>query len=70
MQLNDILMEKAGVAGVPGSAFSDSDDWDNYMRLCIAREDEVLHGALDKLQSVLVGNARRERTRVEVSYEP
>jgi aminotransferase len=54
MQLNDILMEKAGVAGVPGSAFSDSDDWDNYMRLCIAREDQVLHGALDKLRSVLM----------------
>jgi aspartate/methionine/tyrosine aminotransferase len=53
MQLNDILIETAGVAGVPGNAFSDSDNWDNYMRLCIAREDEVLHGALDKLRSIL-----------------
>ena len=51
MQLNEMLIDRAGVAGVPGSAFADSDDWNNYMRLCIAREDGVLQGALDKLQS-------------------
>jgi len=38
-----------GVAGVPGGAFADSDAHENYMRLCIAREDDVLHGALDKI---------------------
>ena len=27
----------AGVAAVPGSAFADTDTWDNYMRVCIAR---------------------------------
>ena len=53
MQLNDMLIEQAGVAGVPGSAFADSDDWDNHVRLCIAREDGVLQGALDRLQSTL-----------------
>jgi aspartate/methionine/tyrosine aminotransferase len=41
MQFNEMLMDRAGVAGVPGSAFADSDDWNSYMRLCIAREDEI-----------------------------
>jgi aspartate/methionine/tyrosine aminotransferase len=41
------------VAGVPGGAFADSDEHDNYMRLCIAREDEVLFGALEKIKSAL-----------------
>ncbi|MCA1602711.1 MAG: aminotransferase class I/II-fold pyridoxal phosphate-dependent enzyme, partial [Acidobacteria bacterium] len=50
MQLNEMLIDRAGVAGVPGSAFADSDDWNNYMRLCIAREDGVLQGALERLQ--------------------
>lgn len=53
MQLNEMLISKAGVAGVPGSAFADSDMYDNYMRFCIAREDEILRGALDKIQSAL-----------------
>ena len=46
---NEMLISK-GVAGVPGGAFADSDEHDNYMRLCIAREDDVLHGALKKIQ--------------------
>ncbi len=54
MQLNEMLIDRAGVAGVPGSAFADSDDWNNYMRLCIAREDGVLQGALDSMQSTLM----------------
>src|SRR4051812_12969371 len=33
MQLNEALIREAGVAGVPGSAFTDRDDWDRYMRL-------------------------------------
>jgi aspartate/methionine/tyrosine aminotransferase len=41
------------VAGVPGSAFADSDVYDSHMRLCIAREDEILQGALDKIQGAL-----------------
>ncbi len=53
LKFNEMLMEKAGVAGVPGSAFADSDDWDSYMRICIAREDSVLEGALEKLQIAL-----------------
>lgn len=53
MQFNQTLIERAGVAGVPGSAFADSDLYDDYLRLCIAREDEILRGALDKLQNAL-----------------
>ena len=58
MQLNEMLIDRAGVAGVPGSAFADGDQWNNYMRLCIAREDEVLQGALDKLQSAVATSRR------------
>ncbi len=58
MQLNEMLIEGAGVAAVPGSAFADGDQYDNYMRLCIAREDGVLHGALDKLQSAVETSRR------------
>ena len=54
MQLNELLISRAGVAGVPGSAFADSDVYDNYMRFCIAREDEVLRGAFTKLQKAVV----------------
>lgn len=53
MQLNEMLISQAGVAGVPGNAFADSDLFDNYMRFCIAREDDVLESALGRIQSVL-----------------
>ena len=57
MQLNENLIDRARVAGVPGSAFADSDEWNNYMRLCIAREDQVLQSALDGLKRALTANA-------------
>jgi aspartate/methionine/tyrosine aminotransferase len=47
------MLISKGVAGVPGSAFADSDDFDNYMRFCIAREEDVLHGAIDKVQQAI-----------------
>ena len=53
LKFNEMLMEKAGVAGVPGSAFADSDDWDAFMRICIAREDSILEGALEKFKTAL-----------------
>jgi len=46
-------MAKAGVGMTPGSAFADSDTWDPYVRICIAREDGILEGALEKLRNVL-----------------
>jgi aminotransferase len=54
MQFNQMLMDRAGVAGVPGSAFADSDDWNSHMRLCIAREDEILKGAIGRIQNALM----------------
>ena len=53
MQLNEMLISQAQVGGVPGSAFADGDDYDSYMRFCIAREDDILQGALDKIQRAL-----------------
>lgn len=52
ISFNEMLISK-GVAGVPGGAFADSDQHENYMRLCIAREDEILHGALEKIQKAI-----------------
>jgi len=55
MQFNEMLISRAGVAGVPGSAFADSDLFDNQIRFCIAREDEVLQIALNKIQKAISG---------------
>lgn len=53
LKFNEMLIEKAGVGATPGSAFADSDDWDAHMRICIAREDHILEGALAKITQVL-----------------
>ena len=50
---NEMLMHKAGVGMTPGSAFANSDDWDAHVRICIAREDSILEGAMEKLRVVL-----------------
>ena len=50
---NEMLMRDAGVGMTPGSAFADNDDWDAHVRICIAREDTILEGALEKLRAVL-----------------
>jgi aminotransferase len=55
VEFNEMLMSRAGVAGVPGSAFADSDDFDDYMRFCIAREDDVLESALGKIRKAISG---------------
>jgi len=52
IKFNEMLMQN-GVGATPGSAFADSDDWDVYMRICIAREDSVLEGALEKIRAAL-----------------
>jgi aminotransferase len=53
LKFNEMLMEKAGVGMVPGSAFADSDSWDAFVRVCIAREDSILEGAMERLRGVL-----------------
>src|SRR5215470_5942786 len=52
IEFNEMLLSQ-GVAGVPGGAFADSEAHENYMRLCIAREDDVLKGALEKIQNAV-----------------
>jgi len=53
LPFNEMLMEKAGVGMTPGAAFADTDAWDPYVRICIAREDSILDGAMEKLRNVL-----------------
>lgn len=53
LKFNEMLLEKAGVAAVPGSAFADSELWDAHMRICIAREDDILKGAMEKFKAAL-----------------
>lgn len=53
LALNEMLISKAQVAAVPGSAFADSDKYDAFMRFCIAREDDMLATALEKLRTGL-----------------
>ena len=50
---NSMLMRDAGVGMTPGSAFADGDLWDAHVRICIAREDNILEGAMEKLRTVL-----------------
>lgn len=53
ISFNEMLMANAGVGATPGSAFADTDRWDGHMRICIAREDAILQGAMEKLRSTL-----------------
>lgn len=53
LTFNEMLMEKAGVGMVPGSAFADTDAWDSYVRICIAREDHILEGSMERIQATL-----------------
>lgn len=50
---NEMIMRDAGVGMTPGSAFADGDLWDAHVRICIAREDEILSGSMERLQRVL-----------------
>jgi len=50
---NEMLMRDAGVGMTPGGAFADGDLWDAHVRICIAREDWLLEGAMEKLRKVL-----------------
>jgi aminotransferase len=52
-ELNEFLISRAGVAGVPGSAFMDDPEQDVYMRLCFAREDAMLEAAAQRIVGAL-----------------
>jgi aminotransferase len=53
ISFNEMLMKEAGVGMTPGSAFADTDTWDSFVRICIAREDSILDGAMEKLRVAL-----------------
>jgi aminotransferase len=52
-ELNEFMIREAGVAGVPGSAFMDEPEQDVYMRLCFAREDNMLEDAAQRIVRAL-----------------
>jgi aspartate aminotransferase len=52
MAMCKALMDRAGVAMVPGEAFGD----DNCLRLSYATDDETLAKALDRVGQVLFKN--------------
>jgi aminotransferase len=52
-ELNNFLIQKAGVAAVPGAAFMEDPEQDVYMRWCFAREDDMLVSAAEKIQLAL-----------------
>ncbi len=51
--LNNFLIEQGKVAGVPGTAFTDSANGEKYMRFCFAREDEMLTNAAQQIVKAL-----------------
>jgi aminotransferase len=46
------ILEKTGLALVPGSAFYHGSGGENLMRLCFAKEDQVLEEACERLQAL------------------
>lgn len=46
------LLERTGVASVPGEAFYDGDGGENLARFCFAKEDAVLEEACKRLQGL------------------
>lgn len=59
MELNELLMKKGEVAGVPASAFADDEAWNGYMRFCIAREDSILESAFGRIERTLAPRAAK-----------
>ena len=53
MVFNQMLLEKFQVAGVPGAAFADSEQWDDCLRFCIAREDHILESAVERIRKAV-----------------
>ena len=53
IKFNEMLMKNAQVAGTPGAAFADSDKWDAHMRICVAREDNILEEAVSRIKKAI-----------------
>ena len=46
------VLEKTGVASIPGSAFYQGDAGENLIRFCFAKDDATLHEAVGRLQKL------------------
>jgi aspartate/methionine/tyrosine aminotransferase len=68
VRFNEFLIREAEVSGVPGNAFADSNDWDQYLRVCIAREDDVLESALEKIGVALALERRSQAATATVTH--
>jgi aminotransferase len=44
------LLEKTGVATVPGTAFFQGPEGEHYLRVCFAKEDPVLDEACERIR--------------------
>jgi len=53
------LLEKTGVASVPGKEFFKGAEGETIVRFCFAKEDEVLEEACRRLETLQAGKARR-----------
>ena len=45
------LLEKTGIACVPGQAFYHDDRGENLARFCFAKEDSIIEDACNRLKS-------------------
>lgn len=52
------LLERTGVASVPGQEFFKGDAGDTIVRFCFAKEDDVLEDACNRLQALKSGSAQ------------
>ncbi|MGI9260895.1 MAG: pyridoxal phosphate-dependent aminotransferase [Woeseiaceae bacterium] len=52
------LLEKTGVASVPGQEFFKGEDGDTIVRFCFAKEDDVLEDACNRLQALKTRQAQ------------
>ena len=48
------LLDKTGVAGVPGEAFFEGQEGNRFMRFCMAKTDEDLELACERIESLLL----------------
>lgn len=46
------VLERTGVASIPGSAFYRGDAGESLIRFCFAKDDATLHEAVGRLQKL------------------
>jgi aminotransferase len=46
------LLERTGIASIPGSAFYQGSEGEGLIRFCFAKEDSVLRDAVERLRKL------------------